>query len=81
MRKHVAPAHPGASIPDPDRGGFLPPEGRTVPWTPHWAGMAAREEIAVTDAPDEVAPEATDSTEAPAPVQSAAEPHEAHPDA
>lgn len=27
MRKFVKPAHPGALIPDPDRGGFLPQDG------------------------------------------------------
>jgi hypothetical protein len=53
MRKHVAPSTPTASIPDPERGGFLPPEGRVVSWTPHWAGMALREEILVTDAVEE----------------------------
>ena len=52
MRKHVAPAHPEASIPDPDRGGFLPPDGRTVAWTPFWAGMLLREEITVGDPRD-----------------------------
>ena len=67
MRKHVAPIHPDASIPDPDRGGFLPAGGRVVSWTPHWAGMLAREEIVVSDAPEEAEP--------------AAEPVKAEPDA
>lgn len=58
MRKHVTPVHPDASIPDPDRGGFLPPAGRTVTWTPHWAGMLMREEISVGDPQDAPAAEA-----------------------
>ncbi|MGU3665809.1 hypothetical protein ACLBX9_16645 [Methylobacterium sp. A49B] len=76
MLKHVAPIDPRASIPDPERGQFLPPEGRTVPWTPYWAGMAMREEITVSDAQDEPVAAA----ESPATVE--AEPaHGAHPDA
>ncbi|MCJ2143735.1 DUF2635 domain-containing protein [Methylobacterium sp. E-066] len=74
MRKHVAPVLAQASIPDPERGGFLPPEGRAVSWTPYWAGMAAREEITVAEAPDEPAAAA----EASLPTADA---HEAHPDA
>lgn len=53
MRKLVTPADPKASIPDPDRGGFLPAEGRAVTWTPYWAGMALREEITVAEVPTE----------------------------
>jgi len=57
MLKLVTPANPKASIPDPDRGNFLPAEGRVVSWTPYWAGMAAREEIEVAEVPAEVEPE------------------------
>jgi len=73
MHKHVAPIDPRSSIPDPERGQFLPPEGRTVWWTPYWAGMLAREEITVSDAQDvPVADEAADPAEVA---------HETHPDA
>lgn len=65
MLKHVAPVDPKASIPDPDHHGFLPAQGRAVSWNAHWAGLAARGEIVVTDAVDE-------------PIEAAAE---AHPDA
>ena len=56
MLKHVCPSTATASIPDPDRGGFLPVEGRVVAWTPYWAGMMLREEIVVSAAPDEAEP-------------------------
>lgn len=49
MRKLVIPALPTASIPDPDRGDVLPPGGRVVDWTPHWALMALRGEVTVAD--------------------------------
>ena len=91
MRKHVTPVDPKASIPDPDRGGFLPPEGRDVPWTPYWAGMSARKEISVDDAQDEPTAVRSDAPapvepadephEAPAPIEPAEGQHEAHPDA
>lgn len=64
MLKHVAPVDPKASIPDPDHYGFLPAEGRTVAWNAYWAGLAAREEIAVTDARDEAADEPAPAAEA-----------------
>ena len=32
----VKPA-PGRTVPDPERGGFLPDEGRDVPDTTYWA--------------------------------------------
>ncbi len=79
MRKHVAPVLAQASIPDPERGGFLPPEGREVAWTPYWAGMAAREEITVTEVPDE--PAAGSESTPPAAGEPGADAHEAHPDA
>ena len=49
MRKHVKPAHPQAAIPDPVRGGDLPPEGLTVEWSVHWARLAQRGDIIVKD--------------------------------
>lgn len=73
MHRHVAPIDPRASIPDPERGQFLPPEGRTVWWTPYWAGMLAREEITVSEPQDVPV-----ADEAAAPADAA---HEAHPDA
>lgn len=75
MHKHVAPIDPRASIPDPERGQFLPPEGRTVWWTPYWAGMLAREEITVSEPQDASAAATSDE---PAPAEPA---NEAHPDA
>lgn len=49
MRKRVTPLDPAATIPDPDRGDALPPDGRDVAWTPYWAGMAARREVQVAE--------------------------------
>lgn len=49
MRKHVKPAHSQAAIPDPVRGGDLPPEGLTVEWSVHWARLAQRGDIIVKD--------------------------------
>lgn len=51
MRKLVKPAHPDASIPDPERGTDLPPEGRAVTWSAHWARMAARDDVEVSEIP------------------------------
>ena len=56
MRKHVKPAHPQAAIPDPVRGGDLPPEGLTVDWSVHWARLAQRGDIVVTDVAETDAP-------------------------
>ena len=70
MRRHVAPADPGATIPDPERGDALPPEGRTVAWSAHWATMAARSDVTVGEPQDEVAepeaPKAPPESSAPA---------------
>lgn len=78
MRKLVIPALPTASIPDPDRGDVLPPGGRVVDWTPHWARLAAREDVTVAEPPTEPEPDAPrEAVEAPVPVESA----EAHHDA
>ncbi len=53
MRKHVKPADKAASIPDPIRKTDLPPEGRVVDWSAHWARLEARGDIKVKDVPDE----------------------------
>ena len=53
MRKHVKPAHPDATIPDPARKTDLPPEGRVVEWSVHWARLHARGDITAKDVPDE----------------------------
>jgi len=61
MRKHVTPADPAASIPDPSRGRDLPADGLPVDWTAYWAGLEARGDITVTDvgaAPEAAAPAA-----------------------
>ena len=52
MRKHVMPADAGASIPNPERGRPLPPEGETVGWTPYWAQLQARRDIVASDMPE-----------------------------
>lgn len=70
MRKHVTPATPGASVPDPDRGDVLPSQGRPVEWSAHWARLAARGEIAVTDPAPEAEPEAASEAE-PEPAEAA----------
>lgn len=49
MLKHVTPAHPEAQIPDPTRGTMLPPAGRPVVWSAHWAGMEKRGDVTVSD--------------------------------
>lgn len=66
MRKHVAPADPAATIPDPSRSRPLPPEGLPVTWGPYWAGLAARAEIVVSEISEKTVPEAAVSTDAPA---------------
>ena len=53
MRKHVKPAHPDATIPDPVRKTDLPPEGRVVDWSVHWARLHARGDITAKDVPGE----------------------------
>lgn len=57
MRKHVTPADPAASVPDPDRRDVLPRDGREVVWSPYWARRAARGEVTVTDLAEVAAPE------------------------
>ncbi|WFS07777.1 DUF2635 domain-containing protein [Methylobacterium sp. 391_Methyba4] len=52
MRKHVKPADKAASIPDPARKTDLPPEGRVVEWSAHWARLEARGDIKAKDVPD-----------------------------
>ncbi|MGX9981976.1 DUF2635 domain-containing protein [Methylobacterium fujisawaense] len=72
MRKHVKPAHPNATIPDPERRGDLSPEGRVVPWGVHWARLAARGDIVVTDVP-----EAAEAPQDPPPVIDSEAPEDA----
>ena len=74
MRKHVAPAHEGASIPDPARGRDLPAEGIAVDWTAYWAGLALRGDIVVSEIADEPEPE-------PEPADLVAVPEPTHADA
>lgn len=52
MRVHVRPAHPEASIPDPERGRDLVPEGLEVEWSAHWANLARRGDVIVGEAPE-----------------------------
>lgn len=53
MRKHVTPADPAATIPDPARGRDLPPDGDEVEWSAHWALLAGRGDVIVREtAPD-----------------------------
>lgn len=49
MRKHVRPAHPLATIPDPARKRDLPSGGLVVDWSVHWARLAQRGDVVVTD--------------------------------
>ena len=58
MLKHVTPADPAATIPDPERGQPLPPEGRAVTWSAYWASLEMREDITVAAVPDEPEPAA-----------------------
>ncbi|MCJ2108031.1 DUF2635 domain-containing protein [Methylobacterium sp. E-041] len=67
MRKHVAPAHEGASIPDPARGRDLPREGIAVAWTAYWAGLQLRGDVVVTEIVDEPEPALAEPVEAPEP--------------
>lgn len=77
MRKHVTPADPNASIPDPARGRDLPPEGAAVTWDAYWAGRAARGEVEAVEIADEPEPgEVLQIAHSPTP-----EPVEAAPDA
>lgn len=46
-RRHVTPADPAATIPDPSRGRPLPPDGAAVAWGPYWALLAARGDVTV----------------------------------
>lgn len=70
MRKHVTPADPAATIPDPERGRALPPEGAEVTWSPYWAGLAARQDVTASD----VAEPAEPASELPAEPPPAADP-------
>ena len=49
MRKHVKPAHRQAAIPDHVRGGDLPPNGLVVEWSVHWARLAQRGDVVVSE--------------------------------
>lgn len=68
MRKHVTPSDPLASIPDPSRGRMLPTDGAPVEWSPYWAGMEARREVAVADIPPD-APAEDEAREEVQPVE------------
>lgn len=65
MRRYVRPADPGATIPDPERGDALPPDGREVTWSAHWAVMLAREEISADPPRNEAPPEPAPAPAAP----------------
>ncbi|KQP11159.1 hypothetical protein ASF28_08940 [Methylobacterium sp. Leaf99] len=67
MRKHVTPADPTATIPDPERGCDLPADGLPVTWSAYWAAREARGEVVVTD-PADAAPEEADEVPAPEPA-------------
>jgi hypothetical protein len=58
MRKHVTPADPAASIPDPAHGRDLPPEGAEVDWDAYWAGLQLRGDITVTEIAEAAQPPA-----------------------
>jgi hypothetical protein len=63
MRKHVTPADPAASIPDPERGRDLPAEGATVVWGPYWAGLELRGDVVVSADPLNPAPKTAPASE------------------
>lgn len=42
---------PGRSVPDPERGGLLPPEGRDVTPTTYWQRRLADEDVVESTAP------------------------------
>lgn len=67
-RRTVKPAHPDATIPDPDRRDRLPPEGREVVWSHYWEGHLVKGNVVpVEPAPSpDPAPQAP-SRPAPAP--------------
>lgn len=44
---HVKPAS-GRQVPDPDKGGFLPPEGREVEATAYWLRRLAEGDVTET---------------------------------
>lgn len=68
MRKHVKPAHPDATIPDPSRGVDLPPDGLPCEWNVHWARLQMRGDVIVT----EIEPETPAPPEGPADASVAA---------
>lgn len=49
MHKHVRPAEAGAAIPDPAHRRDLPQEGIVVEWSPHWALLALRGDVIVSE--------------------------------
>ncbi|MGU3539983.1 hypothetical protein [Methylobacterium sp. A54F] len=71
MRKHVTPADPAATIPDPERGVALPAAGLPVTWSAHWAALAERGDVTTCDLPDN---EPDASTGVPAPAEAPVEP-------
>ena len=49
MRQFIKPAHPGARIPDPHHGTFLPADGIEVEWDHHWEHHRLQGNIVVSD--------------------------------
>lgn len=45
-KRHITPRE-GLRVPDHERGGYLPPEGRTVRWDTRWARWLREGSIAV----------------------------------
>lgn len=74
MRRHVTPALPDAAIPDSARGDTLPPAGRTVEWSPYWAGRLMRSEIVAAEIAADAAVDAVPAPEAGPPASPEPEP-------
>lgn len=60
-RRTVKPAHPDATIPDPDHRSKLPADGLEVTWSPYWARLLRRGDVIVVE-PEAAAPAPSGAT-------------------
>jgi len=72
MKKiYLKPAE-GITVPDPELGGHLPPEGREVNDSPYWRRRLKDKSVILADAPADPAPKKPRKPAAPAPGDSEA---------
>lgn len=57
-RRSIRPAHPQATIPDPDHRDDLPAEGRDVVWSSYWALHLTKGNVELFDPAASATPDA-----------------------